>query len=75
MGEINSYDILVKILERRHSSEDLGVDGKNIRIVVMELRWEYVDWIHLVQDRDQWWTLVNTVMNLRVLQKSGNLTN
>jgi hypothetical protein len=27
---------------------------------------EGVDWIHLAQDRDQWWTLVNAVMNLRV---------
>jgi hypothetical protein len=25
---------------------------------------ESVDWIHLAQDRDQWWTPVNTVMNL-----------
>jgi hypothetical protein len=25
-----------------------------------------VDWIHLVQDRDRWWALVNTVMNLQV---------
>jgi hypothetical protein len=24
------------------------------------------DWFHLDQDRDQWWTLVNTLMNLRV---------
>jgi len=29
-------------------------------------RWEGVDWIHLAQDRDQWWALVNMVMNLRV---------
>jgi hypothetical protein len=27
---------------------------------------EDVDWIHVVQDRDQWRALVNTVMNLRV---------
>jgi hypothetical protein len=25
-----------------------------------------VDWIHLAQDRNQWWTLVNMVMNLWV---------
>jgi hypothetical protein len=24
-------------------------------------------WIHLAQDRDRWWTVVNAVMNLRVL--------
>jgi hypothetical protein len=22
-----------------------------------------VDWIHMAQDRDRWWTLVNTIMN------------
>jgi hypothetical protein len=25
-----------------------------------------VDWIHQTQDRDQWWTLVNTAMNFRI---------
>jgi hypothetical protein len=25
----------------------------NIRIDLREIRWEVVDWIHLVQDRDQ----------------------
>jgi hypothetical protein len=28
-------------------------------------------WIDLAQDRDQWRALVNTVMNLWVLQKAG----
>jgi hypothetical protein len=25
-----------------------------------------VDWIHMAQDRDLWWDLVNTVMNLQI---------
>jgi hypothetical protein len=24
-----------------------------------EIGWEGVDWIHLLQDRDQWWALLN----------------
>jgi hypothetical protein len=31
-----------------------------------ELGWEGVDWMHLAQDRGQWWAVVNTIMNLRV---------
>jgi hypothetical protein len=31
-----------------------------------EIEWEGVDWIHLAQDRDKWWAVVNTVMNVRV---------
>jgi hypothetical protein len=26
-----------------------------------------VDWIHLAQERDQWWALVNIVMNFWVI--------
>jgi hypothetical protein len=32
-----------------------------------EIGWGSVYWIQLTQDRDRWWVLVNTVMNLRVL--------
>jgi hypothetical protein len=31
-----------------------------------EIGWEGVDWIHVAQDREQWWALVNTVVNLQV---------
>jgi hypothetical protein len=32
-----------------------------------------VDWMHLAEDRDQWLAPVNTVMNLRLPQKAGNV--
>jgi hypothetical protein len=31
-----------------------------------EIAWEVVDWMHLVQNRDQWRTLVNAAMNFWV---------
>jgi hypothetical protein len=37
-----------------------------IRMDLRETGWGSVDWIQLAQDRDRWWALVNTVMNLRV---------
>jgi hypothetical protein len=33
---------------------------------VKEVGWESVDWIHLAQDRDQWWAHVNAVINLQI---------
>jgi hypothetical protein len=38
----------------------------NIRMGLNEMGWQNVDRIHLDQDRDQWWAVVNTVMNLWV---------
>jgi len=38
----------------------------NVRIYLREIGWEVADWMHLAQDRDQLWAVVNTVMNLRV---------
>jgi hypothetical protein len=31
-----------------------------------EISWDGMDWFDLVQDRNQWRVLVNTVMNIRV---------
>jgi hypothetical protein len=43
----------------------LWEDG--LRMDLREIGWGSVDWIQLAQDRDLWWALVNTVMNLQVL--------
>jgi hypothetical protein len=44
----------------RHRWED------NIRMDLWEIGWECVGWIHLAQNRDQLWALVDTLMNLQV---------
>jgi hypothetical protein len=52
----NAYRILVRKPEKkilfgrhRHRQED------NIKMDLREMGYEGVDWIHLAQDRDQWW--------------------
>jgi hypothetical protein len=39
--------------------------GNNIRMDLREMGTEGVEWMHLAQDRDQWWSLVYAVMNIR----------
>jgi hypothetical protein len=68
MGKVRgAYNILVGRPEGRrpmgrlrHRWED------NIKIDLWEIGFGDVDWIHLAQDRDRCWALVNMVMNLRV---------
>jgi hypothetical protein len=38
----------------------------NIKINRREIEWDGVDWIDMVQGRDHWRALLNTVLNLRV---------
>jgi hypothetical protein len=63
----NSYRILVGQPE---GNRPLGRSRRrwmdNIKMDLKELGWGGVDWVDLGQDRDQWRSLVNTVMNLRV---------
>jgi hypothetical protein len=69
MGEErNVYRIL---MGRPEGKTPLGKPRRKwedgIRMDLREIGWVSVDWIQLAQDRDWWWPLVNTVMNLRVL--------
>jgi len=41
-------------------------NSDNIRMNLRKTKWEGVDWMHLAQDRDQLWAVVNAVMNRRV---------
>jgi hypothetical protein len=43
----------------------------NIKMDLSRIRWSGMDCINIAQDMDQWWVLVNTLMNLRVLQNFG----
>jgi hypothetical protein len=38
----------------------------NTKMVLREREWDGMDWIYLDQDRDQWRTLVNTIINLKL---------
>jgi hypothetical protein len=53
-------------LKERECFEDLVIDGRMTKIYRMEIDWDGVDWADLTQDRDNWWAVVNTVMNLLV---------
>jgi hypothetical protein len=35
-------------------------------LVLRDISWDNIDWIHLVQDMDNWRALVNIVVNFRV---------
>jgi hypothetical protein len=68
MGEKrNSYRLLMGKPERRSPLRRPRRRWlNNIRMNLVEVGWGDVDWIGLVQDRDRWKALVNSVLNLRV---------
>ena len=47
-----------------------GIDGTvgagdySINMDLQEIGWGGMDWIDLAQDRDRWWALVTTIINL-----------
>jgi hypothetical protein len=68
MGEKrNVYRILVEMPEGKRP---LGRPRRrwvdNIKMYLREIGWDGMDSIDLAQNRDQWRSLVNTLMHLRV---------
>jgi hypothetical protein len=75
MGEMrNAYKILVLKPEEKGPLGRPRNRWKYIKMYLKEIGLEGVDWIYMAQDRNQWQVLVNTVMNLLVPRKVGNLT-
>jgi hypothetical protein len=74
MREIrNGYNILIgKPVSKRPLGGPRHRWEGNIRMYLREIGWESVVWMHVAHDKDQWWTLVNTIMNRQVSQKAGN---
>jgi hypothetical protein len=65
MDEIrHAHKIFVGKPERKRPFD--GPAYGNIKMDIKEVEWKDVNQINLAQDRDQWRSLVNTVMNLRV---------
>jgi hypothetical protein len=62
----NAYRILGKSEGKRPLGRPRRRWVDTIKMDLREIEWDGMDWIKLAQDRDQWWALVNTVMNLRV---------
>jgi hypothetical protein len=60
----SAYSVLVGKANGRNYPESLGIDlGCNIKIDLKEMGWDDMDWIDLVQDRDNGQVLINTVIN------------
>jgi hypothetical protein len=67
MEKRNAHRALVRKLEgKRPLGRPRGRWVNNIKMDLREIGLCGMDWIKLVQERDQWRALVNTVMNLRV---------
>jgi hypothetical protein len=66
-AKLNAYRILVG---NQEGKRPLGRPRRrwvdNIKMDLREIGWDGIDRIDLVQNRDQWRALVNTVINLRV---------
>jgi hypothetical protein len=62
----HAYKVLVGKPEGRRPLGRLRCRWEdNINMNLREIGWGDIDWIHMVQDKDQWRALMNMVMNLR----------
>jgi hypothetical protein len=67
----NVCKILVGKAEGKRPLGRLTSRWDNTKTDLRETVWGGMDWIHLVQDRDQWTTPVNTAMHTEVPKNFG----
>ena len=58
MGKLEGKRPLRRPRRRREDS---------IKMDLQEVRYGFMDWIDLAQERDRWWALLNVVMDVRVV--------
>jgi hypothetical protein len=68
------------LVGKSEEKRSLGRPTRRGRIIFKKktlklMRREIVDWINLAEDWDKWRAVVNTVMNVAVLENAGNFSN
>ena len=58
----------------QHTAQSVHQNTRLNWISNLERRRDAMDWVHPAQDRGKWRALVNTVMNLRVSKKTGDIS-
>jgi len=67
MGKGGVYGVLVRKPEgKRPLGRPRARCEDNIKVDLQDVGYGGREWIDLAQDRDGWWDLVNSVMNVRV---------
>ena len=69
--EENIHSVLWLLKERSHL-EDLDTYSIIILKLILRSKLYGADWIYLAENTDRRWTVVNTVMNIRVPYNMGN---
>jgi hypothetical protein len=59
-------NILIRKSEGKRQPRRSRYRWEDIRMDLREIGWEGVNWIYIALGTDQWWDLLNTVMNFWV---------
>jgi hypothetical protein len=72
MGAVRNTVFVGKAEEKRPLQTSRHRWKYNIKINFNKIGWNSMYWIHLPHDMDEWWGLMNILINLRVPYNAGN---